>query len=171
MRIRTSSTWSPRRRFAVGAIKGTPWRGERCCSPTVVSESVGETRLRVFHHQVGLPAPELQCDIVGSDSELMARIDLAHLTAGTLIEFDGMAKYGAEPASHRTRSSPLREATRGVSARRRLECAPRGVGGSRRSGDAEKKWANNALQRGKRSRGANPIAGSVRLLPPIQMPR
>lgn len=135
------------------------------------SESVGETRLRVFHHEVGLPAPELQCDVIG-DIDLLGRIDLAHLTAGTLIEFDGMAKYGKLLNPHRSELEVLRfEKQREESLREAGWNVLRVVWADLADPVTLERRVRNALQRGRRSRAANPIAGSVRLLPPIQIPR
>jgi hypothetical protein len=58
-----------------------------------LSESVGESRLRVFAANHGLPEPELQVEIRDAAGKLIARVDM--LFARVLIaEFDGALKYG-----------------------------------------------------------------------------
>jgi very-short-patch-repair endonuclease len=58
-----------------------------------LSESVGESRLRVLIANHGLPIPELQVEIRDAAGRLIGRVDF--LLAGVLvIEFDGAMKYG-----------------------------------------------------------------------------
>ena len=57
------------------------------------SESVGESITRVRLRQLGLPVPELQGAIVGSQGELVARVDFLFADFGTALEFDGKLKY------------------------------------------------------------------------------
>lgn len=57
------------------------------------SESAGESYTRVIIHQGGLPAPELQIDILGPDGRFIGRADLGYPAFGVLIEFDGVIKY------------------------------------------------------------------------------
>ncbi|MGW5190496.1 type IV toxin-antitoxin system AbiEi family antitoxin domain-containing protein [Kribbella sp. NPDC004138] len=58
-----------------------------------LSESVGESRLRVLLANHGLPAPQLQVEIRDAFGRLIGRVDF--LLAGVLvIEFDGALKYG-----------------------------------------------------------------------------
>lgn len=58
-----------------------------------LSESVGESRLRVLMANHNLPAPTLQAEIRDEDGRLIGRVDF--LLCGTLIvEFDGALKYG-----------------------------------------------------------------------------
>jgi hypothetical protein len=63
-----------------------------------LSESVGESRLRVLMHAYGLPAPELQVEIHDADG-FVARVDFFVREYGVVVEFDGMVKYGGGSAS------------------------------------------------------------------------
>jgi hypothetical protein len=58
-----------------------------------LSESVGESRLRVLMHQLGLPAPELQAEFYDADG-FVARVDFDFPSYETVVEFDGLLKYG-----------------------------------------------------------------------------
>jgi very-short-patch-repair endonuclease len=58
-----------------------------------LSESVGESRLRVLMHDHGLPAPVLQFEF--SDAAgFVARVDFYFPDYLTVVEFDGLMKYG-----------------------------------------------------------------------------
>lgn len=57
------------------------------------SESVGESRLRVLMHQFGLPDPELQAEFHDADG-FVARVDFYFPEYDTVVEFDGLLKYG-----------------------------------------------------------------------------
>lgn len=57
-----------------------------------LSESVGESRLRVLLHNQGLPAPLLQVEFEDSDG-FIARVDFYFPDHGTVVEFDGLLKY------------------------------------------------------------------------------
>ena len=58
-----------------------------------LSESVGESRLRVLMANHGVPPPVLQAEIREESGRLIGRVDF--LVAGRLIvEFDGAEKYG-----------------------------------------------------------------------------
>ncbi|MEV5961679.1 type IV toxin-antitoxin system AbiEi family antitoxin domain-containing protein [Kribbella sp. NPDC051952] len=58
-----------------------------------LSESVGESRLRVLMHRFGLPEPVLQAEFADSDG-FVARVDFHFPSYRTVVEFDGMLKYG-----------------------------------------------------------------------------
>ena len=58
-----------------------------------LSESVGESRLRVLLHEHGLPAPELQVEFYDSDG-FVGRVDFHFPAYDTVVEFDGLLKYG-----------------------------------------------------------------------------
>jgi len=58
-----------------------------------LSESVGESRLRVLMHRFDLPEPVLQAAFSDSDG-FVARVDFHFPSYGTVVEFDGMLKYG-----------------------------------------------------------------------------
>ncbi|MGW1343346.1 type IV toxin-antitoxin system AbiEi family antitoxin domain-containing protein [Kribbella sp. NPDC002412] len=58
-----------------------------------LSESVGESRLRVLLHEHGLPAPVLQSELHDADG-LVGRVDFHFPAYDTVVEFDGMLKYG-----------------------------------------------------------------------------
>ena len=59
-----------------------------------LSESVGESRLRVLLADLGLPAPTLQAEIRDQNGVLVARVDFLLAWCGVVIEFDGAVKYG-----------------------------------------------------------------------------
>jgi very-short-patch-repair endonuclease len=61
-----------------------------------LSESVGESRLRVLMANAGLPAPALQVEIRDQDNRLIGRVDFL-LLKRLIVEFDGVQKYGADP--------------------------------------------------------------------------
>ncbi|MGW7682503.1 type IV toxin-antitoxin system AbiEi family antitoxin domain-containing protein [Kribbella sp. NPDC054772] len=75
------------------------WSGTAAARAAVLfadglSESVGESRLRVLMANHGLPAPELQVEIRDETGRLIGRVDF--LLAGVLVvEFDGALKYDA----------------------------------------------------------------------------
>ncbi|MGZ0151628.1 type IV toxin-antitoxin system AbiEi family antitoxin domain-containing protein [Kribbella sp. WER1] len=58
-----------------------------------LSESVGETRLRVLLHNEGLPAPALQAEFADADG-FVGRVDFWFPEYNTVVEFDGLTKYG-----------------------------------------------------------------------------
>ena len=58
------------------------------------SESVGESRSRVLLHQLGLPAPDLQVRVHGTDGSFLGRCDFGWADHRTVGEFDGRMKYG-----------------------------------------------------------------------------
>jgi hypothetical protein len=60
------------------------------------SATVGESRGRVLIARLGLPAPELQRQIVDSRGELIAITDYYFEGLDTAGEFDGRLKYGRE---------------------------------------------------------------------------
>jgi predicted transcriptional regulator of viral defense system len=75
------------------------WPGVRAARRTVEfldvrSESVGESASRVRLMEEGLPTPELQQEIFGSDGQLVARVDFYWKEQKTIGEFDGKIKYG-----------------------------------------------------------------------------
>ena len=58
-----------------------------------LSESVGESRLRVLMANAGLPAPALQVEIHDQYHRLIGRVDFL-LLERLIVEFDGAQKYG-----------------------------------------------------------------------------
>lgn len=58
-----------------------------------LSDSVGESRLRVLMANHGLPKPELQVEIRDAFGRLIARVD-SLLNGARIVEFDGAMKYG-----------------------------------------------------------------------------
>jgi predicted transcriptional regulator of viral defense system len=58
-----------------------------------LSESVGESRLRVLMHEHGLPDPVLQAELYDADG-LIGRVDFFFPDFDTVVEFDGLLKYG-----------------------------------------------------------------------------
>ena len=136
------------------------------------SESVGETRLRVFLADGGFAAPELQCQILSNGGTVLGRVDLANVTFGTLLEFDGMAKYGKLLNPHRTELEVLRlEKKREEALREAGWQVLRVVWADLADPPSLQHRISDAFARGRRALAANPVAGSVRLLPPIQLPR
>jgi len=63
-----------------------------------LSESVGESRLRVLMANHGLPAPTLQAEIRDADGRLIGRVDFL-LCGRVIVEFDGATKYGEGPSA------------------------------------------------------------------------
>ncbi|MFF0338667.1 hypothetical protein [Kribbella sp. NPDC004875] len=57
-----------------------------------LSESVGESRLRVLMHNHGLPEPVLQATFTDADG-FIARVDFFFPAERTVVEFDGLLKY------------------------------------------------------------------------------
>ncbi|MEU4289404.1 type IV toxin-antitoxin system AbiEi family antitoxin domain-containing protein [Kribbella sp. NPDC026596] len=60
-----------------------------------LSESVGESRLRVLMANHGLPAPILQAEIRDEGGRLIGRVDFL-LCGRLIVEFDGAVKYGED---------------------------------------------------------------------------
>ena len=58
------------------------------------SESVGESRLRVLMHDHGLPVPVLQ-HVVNDARGFVGRTDFYFPDHRTVVEFDGLTKYGS----------------------------------------------------------------------------
>ncbi|MEV0289069.1 type IV toxin-antitoxin system AbiEi family antitoxin domain-containing protein [Kribbella sp. NPDC050820] len=58
-----------------------------------LSESVGESRLRVLMDNCQLPEPRLQVEILADDRQLIGRVDFL-LPGELVVEFDGALKYG-----------------------------------------------------------------------------
>ena len=85
--------------LTAGLVRMERWPGVRKARRTVEfldrrSESVGESVSRVRLHFDGLPAPELQQEIVGPDGRVVARVDFLWKEQRTVGEFDGQVKYG-----------------------------------------------------------------------------
>jgi hypothetical protein len=59
-----------------------------------LSESVGESRLRVLMHNHGLPVPILQAELTDADG-FVGRVDFFFAYQRTVVEFDGLLKYAA----------------------------------------------------------------------------
>ncbi|GAA1590861.1 hypothetical protein GCM10009789_50830 [Kribbella sancticallisti] len=86
-------------RFTVEGILGRIefWPGSATARAALafadpLSESVGESRLRVLLDNHGLPAPRLQVDFADADG-FIARVDFYFPDHGTVVEFDGLVKY------------------------------------------------------------------------------
>ena len=76
-----------------------------------LSESVGESRLRLLMDRFGLPAPSLQAPI-RRDGVLLARVDFLFDRFQTVVEFDGMMKYADDAAvliQEKRREDDIRE--------------------------------------------------------------
>ncbi|MEU8222634.1 type IV toxin-antitoxin system AbiEi family antitoxin domain-containing protein [Kribbella sp. NPDC048915] len=81
-----------------------------------LSESVGESRLRVLMANHELPPPELQVEIRDDDGDLIGRVDFL-LRRHSIVEFDGAIKYGeGTPAvlAEKRREDRLRAAGYGL---------------------------------------------------------
>lgn len=59
-----------------------------------LSESVGESRLRVLMDRCDLPTPVLQAVIRDESGAFVARVDFYFPEHRTVVEFDGLTKYG-----------------------------------------------------------------------------
>jgi hypothetical protein len=71
-----------------------------------LAESVGESRLRVLIHNEGLPKPVLQAEFADADG-FVGRVDFYFPEHNTVVEFDGLVKYGEA-----TREALIREKLR-----------------------------------------------------------
>lgn len=74
------------------------WRGLPAAKAAVLfadglSDSVGESRLRVLMANHGLPTPQLQVDIWDEAGRRIGRVDFL-LDGWLVVEFDGAMKYG-----------------------------------------------------------------------------
>ena len=85
-------------RLVAAADRHRHWPGSPAARAAVrfadgLSESVGESRLRVLMDNHRLPSPRLQVEIRDEESRLIGRVDF--LLGGVLVvEFDGAQKYG-----------------------------------------------------------------------------
>ncbi|MBC7550908.1 MAG: hypothetical protein H7269_08440 [Cellulomonas sp.] len=59
-----------------------------------LSESPGESWARVLFVSLGLPTPELQVEITDERGRLVGRVDFLFRAQRTIVEFDGLVKYG-----------------------------------------------------------------------------
>ncbi|WP_432945316.1 hypothetical protein ACQPXM_05240 [Kribbella sp. CA-253562] len=77
-----------------------------------LSESVGESRLRVLMANHGLPDPRLQVEIRDDDGQLAGRVDFL-LGRRLIVEFDGAQKYAVRASdalmAEKWREDRLRE--------------------------------------------------------------
>ena len=69
------------------------------------SESVAETRSRLYFSDYGLPEPETQVEIFDDEGRFVARVDFLWPELGVIGECDGLGKYfdGADAAETRRR--------------------------------------------------------------------
>ncbi|HEX6444588.1 MAG TPA: type IV toxin-antitoxin system AbiEi family antitoxin domain-containing protein [Streptosporangiales bacterium] len=75
-----------------------------------LAESVGESRARVLFAQQGLPTPVLQREMYDARGELIGRVDFLFAAERTIVEFDGLIKYGRDGnASNAVVREKLRE--------------------------------------------------------------
>jgi hypothetical protein len=72
--------------------KGSPTARAAARFANGLSESVGESRLRVLMANAGLPTPALQVEIYDQSHRLIGRVDF--LLGRLIVEFDGALKYG-----------------------------------------------------------------------------
>jgi hypothetical protein len=85
--------------LTLGLVAMERWPGVRAARRMVQfldkrSESPGESVSRVRMHLDGLPAPELQQEILGPDGRVIARVDFLWRERRLVGEFDGRVKYG-----------------------------------------------------------------------------
>ncbi|MET9269952.1 type IV toxin-antitoxin system AbiEi family antitoxin domain-containing protein [Kribbella sp. NPDC003557] len=107
--------------LAAAVLRHRHWPGSPAARAAVrfadgLSESVGESRLRVLMANHGLPAPELQVEIRGNRGGLIGRVDFL-LSGHLIVEFDGAMKYGGSAdavLAEKWREDRLREAGYGV---------------------------------------------------------
>jgi len=59
------------------------------------TESPGESWARVLFHSLGLPAVDPQVEIRDEHGHLAGRVDFLFRAQRTIVEFDGLVKYGA----------------------------------------------------------------------------
>lgn len=97
------------------------WQGSRRAGRVidlvrVGAESPGETRLRLLMRRERLPEPELQVPIHDDRGHPVGRVDFLFRAQRTIVEFDGMMKYGlggGDPATalarEKEREDRLRE--------------------------------------------------------------
>lgn len=136
------------------------------------SESVGESRLRVFCRVAGLPVPDLQCRVRDGSGCVVARTDFAYSEGGLLVEFDGMIKYGALLRDGRTPAQALQAEKAREDALRELGWQVlRVIWADLRDPERLAARFTAAIQRGSRAASANIIVGSIESLPPIRLPR
>ncbi|GAA1114305.1 type IV toxin-antitoxin system AbiEi family antitoxin domain-containing protein [Kribbella jejuensis] len=110
-----------RERLADVVRRHQHWRGIPAARRAVefadgLSDSVGESRLRVLMANHGLPRPRLQVEIHDADGLFVGRVDF--LLGGTLVvEFDGALKYAdgvSVVLAEKRREDRLRECGYGV---------------------------------------------------------
>ncbi len=95
--LRQGGVSEPELAEALARCRG--WRGVIRARRTVAfldprSESVGESGSRVRIAELGLPAPDLQLELLDGLGRFVGRSDFGWLDRQTLGEFDGMGKYG-----------------------------------------------------------------------------
>ena len=88
-----------RKQLDVELLAMERWPGVRAARRVVEfldarSETPGESMSRVRLMEEGLPRPELQSEIFGSNGQLVARVDFYWDDYKTVGEFDGKIKYG-----------------------------------------------------------------------------
>ncbi|MBB5836343.1 type IV toxin-antitoxin system AbiEi family antitoxin domain-containing protein [Kribbella italica] len=76
-----------------------------------LSESVGESRMRVLLADLGLPEPTLQAVITDRSGGFVARVDFLLAAYGVVVEFDGTGKYAGREAlvAEKLREDRIRE--------------------------------------------------------------
>ncbi|MGN6636637.1 MAG: type IV toxin-antitoxin system AbiEi family antitoxin domain-containing protein [Oryzihumus sp.] len=89
-------------RSALPGVRVGPGRGSATGMLELVdgrSESVGESRTRLVLRALGLPVPEPQAEIREGRGVLVGRVDLFFREQRTVVEFDGLLKYGQDGRS------------------------------------------------------------------------
>ncbi|WP_343966254.1 hypothetical protein [Oryzihumus leptocrescens] len=73
------------------------------------SGSVGESRTRVLLRALGLPEPELQVELHDARGSLVGWVDFLFRGQRTVVEFDGLLKYGGNLGQKELVKEKLRE--------------------------------------------------------------
>lgn len=74
-------------------VRGSNVFAKALAFASLLSESVLESRYRLFFHHFGFRQPEQQVDIVDDASYLIARVSFLFRDARTIVEVDGLEKY------------------------------------------------------------------------------
>ena len=152
--------------------RGTPGARRSLLFADGRSESVGESRLRVFCRVSGLPIPELQCQVRDVSGRFVGRTDLGYPELGLLVEFDGMIKYGGLLLNQRTPVQVLQAEKAREDALRELGWhVLRVVWSDLRDREQLAARFVAAIDRGTRTSRTNAIVGSIDPMPPIRIAR
>lgn len=99
--VRRGMTTREELRRALAGLALGPGRGSARAVTELVdgrSGSVGESRTRVLLHALGLPEVELQVELHDGRGSLVGWVDFLFRRQRTVVEFDGLLKYGEATA-------------------------------------------------------------------------